>query len=176
VNHPANQRERPRPSVDIATLRREDAEHDSRDCPHCSGVGLETIYHPRFDGSRTFTDKRPDGSTIERAAIVAAYCVCPIGDWMRYNQEKTCPEVFRRMPELHDVLTRRIGWLAKDPRSEPHIEPPEDMTKPVDWRALVKAFSGHAKAPEAKYTRRYPGPIPNDPILTPTHPREPGED
>ena len=109
---------RPRPTVDVTTLRKHDAERDSLTCKHCSASGLAPIYHPDYDGSRTITITRPDGSTTTKAAIVRAYCVCPMGDWMRYNQEKTCPEVFSKMPELHDVLTKRISWLAQDPRND----------------------------------------------------------
>ncbi len=141
MRHPANERQRPTPSCDVASLQRHDAENDSLDCPHCRGGGLATIYHPKYDGSRTIGIVLQDGSIATGAAIASAYCICPMGDWMRYNQEKTSPDVYRRMPELHDVLTRRIAWLAKDPRPSPDLAPC-DMTDRPDWRKLVELFGG----------------------------------
>ncbi len=180
MRHPANERQRPTPSYDVAALLRHEAENDSRDCPYCFGAGLAMIYHPGYNGSRVLDYRKADGSIQQIPAIAAAYCVCPMGDWTRYHQDKTCHDVFRRMPELHDVLQRRISWVAKDPSFNHKLLELEDMSEFPGWRAIYAALHSESGSPpgivHAKPVRapRYEG-IPHDSVLSCDRQSEPGE-
>lgn len=98
VNQPSNERKR--------------LEDENRDCPHCGGSGMCLVYHPRHNGTRSFTilDRRGRLHTI--AAEVSAHCTCPVGEWIR---ERTEPALQRRIPWIRDIHEDRSKWLLFPP-------------------------------------------------------------
>jgi hypothetical protein len=92
-----------------------EAEDKSRHCPYCRGAGLVPVFHPAYDTHRTLMrEVIYFGEIVTRPiqAIVAAHCLCPMGEWIRV---RTDPDILHRIPLLADVLSGRSRWLAQDP-------------------------------------------------------------
>ena len=92
-----------------------EAEDKSRQCPYCRGAGLVSVFHPAYDTHRTLMrEVLYFGEIVTRPiqAIVAAHCLCPMGEWIR---TRTDPDILHRIPLLADVLSGRSRWLAQDP-------------------------------------------------------------
>jgi hypothetical protein len=91
---------------------RKQAMLQSRNCRHCSGGGMKTVYHREYR-SNPVTDIVGDrGECIQIAGAVGAHCVCPYGRWMR---EKTEPELLARIPDLQAVFNGDSDFLEVDP-------------------------------------------------------------
>ncbi len=90
---------------------REAAVSASAGCVHCGGQGLAIVYHPRPSRS----DRIP--------ADVAAYCVCAMGKWIAANHKQFAVDVYRRTPNLSEVLEGRSVWLAEPPAAVQVPEP-----------------------------------------------------
>jgi hypothetical protein len=87
---------------------RESAWGLSRDCEHCGGEGLATVFHPR--PSWALANRRP--------VQVAATCVCPLGRWIKRRHAQDSPVLCGRIPDLADVLDGRSLWRAEIPAEE----------------------------------------------------------
>lgn len=109
----------------------------SRACPHCSGAGMVTLFHPKYAGSPTITVERvaPDGevTTVTGPARVAGHCICALGAWMR---DQLDGETRARVPCLVDVHSGRSGWLERDPGLG-EVEDIRDGEGRFDWRAMA---------------------------------------
>ena|SRR5271166_2746758 len=99
---------------------RDEAQRLSRDCPHCEGHGIVTVYLPEYDGSAIGV--RPDGERF--VTRVAAHCGCRFGVWIRSHNT---PEIQRRMPFVADILDGRSRWQLSDPTT--HSAPAESRTR-----------------------------------------------
>lgn len=86
---------------DLST--REGALEASKGCERCGGCGLTTVWEP--EPSRE----------AKRPPAVAAYCVCAYGRWVRGNHQAKSPDVFRRVPDLAEVIAGRSRWLVEAP-------------------------------------------------------------
>lgn len=98
------------------TAERDQAQRESRGCRHCRGGGLAVVFHRDYDG-RGWVEidaMDRDGEVRPRAiaARVAAHCVCPMGRFMRRNNDD---ETNARIPSLQDIFDGRSRWLADDP-------------------------------------------------------------
>lgn len=84
------------------------SEQDSKDCPHCGGKGLTTVFAPSYKGDAIATL----ASGERYVARLAATCQCPLGIFIRKNW----PEDVRRWtPSVIDILENRSRWLLVDP-------------------------------------------------------------
>lgn len=115
-----------------------------RQCEHCGGAGLVTVYHRFYEGSQLVSwehaDARGEVHTIRSAGTVAAHCVCPKGVWMRDNTEDRIRE---RIPTLADVMANRTNYRATDPTDETltYSEPsPQAVAFIRRWRAGLPRF------------------------------------
>jgi hypothetical protein len=129
--------------LDVSGLTRDEVTELSTSCQYCNGRGHAIIYDPEYNGAKSIPSLTPDGRTVTRLAETVAYCVCPAGRWVMLRQQKTCPDMFRRTLDLHDVIqgTARRKWLTKDPRPE-LPDDPADFNKPLGdvWRSLMSRF------------------------------------
>lgn len=76
-------------------------EQESRDCPHCSGMGQVPVY------------REPD--PVRRIpGTVAADCVCPRGRMIRATRDG---ETLKRVPDLADVQAGQSAWKTEPPAS-----------------------------------------------------------
>jgi len=100
----------------------------SRGCEYCSGEGLATIFRTGYDGAAYKIDHDADG--VERRVVMrtSAYCVCLAGRWVMDAHRKDSLEVFKRIPDLQDVLTKGSSWWVDDP-TEPEYDPNFDVRK-----------------------------------------------
>jgi hypothetical protein len=97
---------------------------ESKDCPHCSGEGMVTVYHPRPDPARRILP------------TTCADCVCPRGRAMRGSRK---PAELARIVDLEDVLAGGVDWLPDPPASPP---PPNGHPAPRRMAAAAaKKFS-----------------------------------
>lgn len=76
---------------------REAAEFASKGCPHCSGSTF----------ARVRLRETPERPCVSETG---AYCVCRFGRWLRTNHARSCPDVFRRIPDYAEVLAGRSAW------------------------------------------------------------------
>lgn len=88
----------------------------SRDCPHCGGNGLATVYRPEYQG-RAVEQLQVvrGGGEVEIEAVVVrtvAHCCCPLGQWMRSN---VGDDARRRIPDVITILAGRSLWDLRDP-------------------------------------------------------------
>ena len=76
----------------------ETAKAASEGCPHCGGAtGLAPVVYRGSDDS-------------QRVRSTCAYCVCRLGRWVRRTHERHSPDVYRRIPDLAEVLAGRSAW------------------------------------------------------------------
>lgn len=116
---------------------RDAAKRQSWGCVHCGGEGMAMVFHPRYAGSRTILEDRENGRgevlPMPAAAVVAAHCVCPMGQFMRARVDE---ESLRRIPRLQDVFDGRSRYRADDPTAT--VPPPIDPGPPTGgvraWR------------------------------------------
>lgn len=111
------------------TRDREAAAFESRNCQHCDGNGLVSVYHPEYQGNLSPVNHRASRIMDEDGevrvvqepfvAIVAAHCCCTLGRWMRERVEE---HIQRRVPRVEDILAGRSKWLLK-----PHWEAQPEM-------------------------------------------------
>lgn len=94
-----------RPRREPVADDRDAAKLASRDCPRCDGEGITGVFHP----DPCYAARRPER--------VPAYCVCPLGRWIKGNHRinKECAETYQRMVDLSDVLSGRSTWQADPP-------------------------------------------------------------
>ncbi len=116
---------------------RETATAASRDCPHCGGHGLVTLYDRRYDGRRVA--ELPcvvRGEVVKRPfpMTVMGHCGCPLGRWMRGEVDT---DVRARVPDLEAVLSGGTRWVLEDPTRGEDVQLP-----PGDWRAIAAAMAG----------------------------------
>ncbi len=126
--------------LDVSGLTRDEVTELSRSCPHCHGGGHAVVYDPDYTGIRYIAVTTSDGRVTRRTTQTVAYCVCPAGRWVMIRQQKTCPDMYRRTHDLHDVLAGRTRWLTKDPRPMPPDDP-RDLNNPPHWRELVRRYA-----------------------------------
>lgn len=100
----------------------------SADCPHCSGQGMTTVYHPQPDP----VNRVPES--------VSAHCVCPAGRWIRRRIGETDAILLRRIPDLADVIERRTAWLLEMPGADDYLD------ASGDGFALIRRLSASFKA------------------------------
>jgi len=92
------------------------SEHDlaalgSRDCPHCGGNGMVSVYAPQHNGTglcRQF-DETPF------VTVVGAHCRCSLGRWTR---ERNKQDILQRVPWVQDILDGRSRWMLEDPTED----------------------------------------------------------
>ena len=85
---------------------RETAELASKDCPHCGGAtGLAPVVYRGSDET-------------QRVRSTCAYCVCRLGRWVRRTHERHSPDVFRRIPDLAEVIAGRSAWMSPEALEE----------------------------------------------------------
>lgn len=152
------------PSLDVTKLSGTEARQASRDCEDgCGGAGHIAIFDPEYDGRKILQILLPDGRIVQRLMRTVAYCRCAAGRWVMMRQQATCPDMFRRTHDLHDVINGHTArrWLAYDPRPMPDPEP-GDMNNPPHWRELVRRFMSETEAPKTKLQRTD---LRHDPIL-----------
>lgn len=102
---------------------RDEAQSRSRNCVHCSGSGQATVYDPGFDGRRVVDRDVVIRGEIKRssyAMVVAAHCICPMGEWMRSKADR---DTIHRIPALLEVLAGRTRWTAQDPMGDRPYDP-----------------------------------------------------
>lgn len=84
----------------------ESARAASEGCPHCgAATGLAPVVL-----------RNPDESA--RVRSTCAYCVCRLGRWVRRTHERHSPDVFRRVPDLAEVLAGRSAWMSPEAPEE----------------------------------------------------------
>jgi len=133
-------RERPQPKNDMSKVDHTRANEMAANCPRCNLEGLVPVFHRDYRGERTLSDGRP--------ARVNAYCTCAMGDYLRYRHEKDNPAVFRRTPELLNILEGHIPhWTDEDP-TIPILPAPGDMTELLPWREVVTEVAAAMAIPE----------------------------
>lgn len=71
-------------------------EAESKDCPHCSGIGQVPVFHPTPDPANRIPES------------ISADCVCPRGRMMRNSRDAV---MAKRVPDLAEVLAGRSLWL-----------------------------------------------------------------
>ncbi len=88
------------------------AKFDSRDCEHCGGEGIVSVYHRRYRGS-SINRSRETGHLY--AATTAAHCRCPLGKFIRDR----CPqELAQRIPWVEAILQGRSDWVLDIPKRD----------------------------------------------------------
>ncbi len=85
------------------------ARMESRDCKHCAGQGMVTVYHRRYRGSPINRSRETEDLY---AATTAAHCLCPLGKFIR---DRCPPEVAKRIPWVEAILQGRSDWLLDTP-------------------------------------------------------------
>ncbi len=151
---------------------REKAEADSQDCPYCGASGQVVIYHPEYNGQPGIKQIR-HGQEHQIPARVVAHCICPLGRWMR---NRIPEDIRRRIPDFDDILAGRSKWTERDPTT-PELPDGchEGMSFTEFWNVIKRPGQGPVHV-QRKPSSRYPGPIPNDPVLASERKREPGDD
>jgi hypothetical protein len=156
---------------------REKAEADTVKCEYCDRAGLVTIYHPDYTGDPVVEVIGRDGKPHRQAGRVNAHCVCPVGRWMRRH---TTDDLVRRIPDLNDVISRRIGYTLKDPTAV-QVDENVDGLKPMQVAAIVGRVTGVKPAVVTKVkppfvTRPQDDPIVRRELQKQGRLREPGDD
>lgn len=104
---------------DATDQSKDEAWAKSRGCPYCAGSGQAVVFDRRYDGRRVMEREvthRGEVVTRPMPMVVAAHCVCPMGEWMRSKIRDI--DVLARIPNLIDVLAGRSRWLAEDPTGD----------------------------------------------------------
>lgn len=132
-----------RPGLDVTSLAVDDAQRESRSCPHCDGGGLATIYHPDYTGSAVMA-----GMGRPHVARTTAYCVCAYGRWLMVCHKKNSKSVFARTPDFAEIKGKSSYWLERDPTLPDIPEPLEPMTVRDTFRMLCESWRSRG-APRA---------------------------
>lgn len=80
----------------------------SKDCQFCGGEGLATVYRPAREDCRDIPDER----YARIPPQIAAWCVCPMGRWIRachVRRDSNASDLYR---DLADVLSKRLRWVV----------------------------------------------------------------
>ncbi len=126
---------------------RKNLEHRYRDCEHCHGEGLVTIFHEKYDGSPSVRIKRPDDTVRHYAMRAAVPCVCPLGTFIRDSQTQGEATTVRQL-SLQDVIEGRIPWTMTDPTL-----PPIDDGEVPDWQRYRRELA-EMKGSAVKHVER----------------------
>ncbi len=100
---------------DGAASSRDAAAIASKNCPHCHGGGLATVYRPARGDCLDIPDERWRRIPTQ----IAAWCVCSMGHWVRTCQLRSDPGLEQGMRSLADVLAGRLRWRAEPPGANP---------------------------------------------------------
>ncbi len=126
------------PGLDVTGLTISACKFQSRDCPFCSGIGLATIFNPRYEGSPVlyeFDDQCGEKSKVMRSV---AYCVCTAGVKVLTIHQAHAKDVYHCIPELNDVLYERLpNWVADDPTAR-ELTVSEEQKLPDGLRAQIE--------------------------------------
>lgn len=149
-------------STDRPIASIQDAKADTGVCNMCGLTGLVSIYHRNYVGlpGVEITDHNGEVKTIP--GVIAAHCICPVGRWLRHGQRNTepepnrtpkmvpvtPPEISARIPDLHEVISKRIRWSIEDPR----LGTIDDTIAP-DWKTFREWLKDHRKP---VFTKVYP--------------------
>jgi hypothetical protein len=115
---------------------RESAAEQSRSCVHCGCIGMTGVFHRDHKGGRVISVYDRAGDIVSVPSIVAAWCKCPLGRWIKANHQKRDPDTARRTVDFQDVLDGNSTWLADDP-STPTVS--RNVNSRIqDWRSLAE--------------------------------------
>lgn len=86
----------------------------SRQCPHCCGDGLTSVYHP--------------WPSVEHriAPTAAAYCVCPAGRHIKKIHAEQDADLLRHIVDFDHVLNGASVYLAEHPSVAGIVAPEVD--------------------------------------------------
>lgn len=101
--------------TDGVASNRDAAVAASRNCPHCGGGGLATVYRP----ARQTCPDIPDERWARIPAQIAAWCVCSMGHWVKTCQLRSEPGLEQGMRHLADVLAGNLRWRLEPPNAHP---------------------------------------------------------
>jgi hypothetical protein len=113
------------------------AQFASRDCEHCVGYGMVTVYHHRYQGSPLNQSRE---TKRLYAATTAAHCRCPLGQFIR---DRCPPELAQRIPWVEAILQGRSDWV---------LDIPETYEFPCNWIDAIppKEFPGGPECPACR--------------------------
>src|SRR5262245_48094080 len=121
--------------MDVSGQSREECEAQSRGCEYCSGCGMASIWHADFRGAAT---EMAEGR--QRCLRTVAYCVCPVGRWILMSHQRNEKSVYRRTPDLYEVISGRVlNWCVDNPRQIPDLSQ-QDMKIVPHWRKFLVLF------------------------------------
>lgn len=132
----------------------ESARLASADCGYCGGTGHAVVFHPDPSAARRIPPS------------CAAHCVCPMGRLIRTLHATKSPDVYRRTPDLAEVLAGRTGWLL-DPPDPPAWETADATRVRIfgpGWPERLAALNAITRTPASTPTAD-PAVVAADPIL-----------
>jgi hypothetical protein len=138
-------------ATDTDPATREGAERLSRGCPDCGGMGLTTRYRHAGVGQ-----PRPDGRPLD--PTITLYCTCSMGRWIERTHREKDPEVRRRIADLAEHRSLRLGPVSwcREPDNA-HRYPPGawdyDRARP-SGRVLAAISKGQGQPGGAAARRR----------------------
>jgi hypothetical protein len=115
---------------------RESALYKSLACDYCGRTGMTLVYHRDHVGGRMIEVYDRNNELKKVASSVAAWCVCPLGRWIRINHQRKDKDLAKRMVDLCNVVDGNSEWCDKD-SSTPQL-PRGVVPRIQEWRALAE--------------------------------------